>query len=116
MPAFDRTGPRGMGSMTGGGRGMCNPYARPISRRGFDPGVGWGRDRGRGYRHMFWATGLPGWMRSGSDDPWGTPVTTPYNKEQEMVFLKDRAAALKEELDAINSRLRDFDSEGKTPE
>jgi len=26
MPGFDRTGPRGMGPMTGGGRGWCNPY------------------------------------------------------------------------------------------
>ena len=26
MPGFDRTGPRGMGPMTGGGRGFCNPY------------------------------------------------------------------------------------------
>jgi hypothetical protein len=32
MPGFDGTGPRGMGPMTGGGRGFCNPYyagARP---------------------------------------------------------------------------------------
>jgi len=27
MPGFDGTGPRGMGPMTGGGRGWCNPYA-----------------------------------------------------------------------------------------
>ncbi|MDY6843752.1 MAG: DUF5320 domain-containing protein [Thermodesulfobacteriota bacterium] len=26
MPGFDGTGPRGMGPMTGGGRGRCNPY------------------------------------------------------------------------------------------
>lgn len=26
MPGFDGTGPRGMGPMTGGGRGWCNPY------------------------------------------------------------------------------------------
>jgi hypothetical protein len=26
MPAFDGTGPMGMGPMTGGGRGWCNPY------------------------------------------------------------------------------------------
>lgn len=25
MPGFDGTGPRGMGPMTGGGRGFCNP-------------------------------------------------------------------------------------------
>jgi hypothetical protein len=26
MPARDGTGPMGMGPMTGGGRGWCNPY------------------------------------------------------------------------------------------
>ncbi len=26
MPGLDGTGPRGMGPMTGGARGMCNPY------------------------------------------------------------------------------------------
>ncbi|MEW6615812.1 MAG: DUF5320 domain-containing protein [Thermodesulfobacteriota bacterium] len=25
MPGFDGTGPRGLGPMTGGGRGFCNP-------------------------------------------------------------------------------------------
>jgi len=27
MPGFDGTGPSGMGPMTGGGRGLCNPWA-----------------------------------------------------------------------------------------
>ncbi len=26
MPGFDGTGPGGMGSMTGGGRGFCSPW------------------------------------------------------------------------------------------
>lgn len=26
MPGFDGTGPRGLGPMTGGGRGFCSPY------------------------------------------------------------------------------------------
>jgi len=26
MPGFDGTGPRGMGPMTGGGRGFCSPW------------------------------------------------------------------------------------------
>jgi len=26
MPGFNGTGPRGMGPMTGGGRGFCNPH------------------------------------------------------------------------------------------
>jgi len=34
MPGFDRTGPRGMGPMTGGARGHCNPYGRGAYGRG----------------------------------------------------------------------------------
>ena len=114
MPGFDGTGPMGMGSMTGGGRGPCNPYGKSIGRGGSNPRVGWGYGRGRGHRHMFWTTGLPGWMRYGSAGPWRTPSATPYTREQEAGFLRDRAAILKEELDAIDSRLRDFESEEET--
>ena len=50
MPAMDRTGPMGMGPMTGGGRGRCNPYlskVRPPMRgyspfRSFDWGIPYG--------------------------------------------------------------------------
>ena len=31
MPGFDGTGPGGMGPMTGGGRGPCNPYNVPYA-------------------------------------------------------------------------------------
>ena len=116
MPGFDATGPMGMGPMTGGGRGLCNPsalYGRPYSSGGFGHWFGWGRGRGRGYRHGYWATGLPGWMRSGPVGPWGYLPASPYTKEQETELLKDQAAALKDELDAIESRLRDLESEGQ---
>jgi len=119
MPGFDGTGPMGMGPMTGGGRGWCNPsvpYGRPYFSGGFGPWFGWGRGRGRGYRHWYWATGLPGWMRCGPAGPWGYPRVSPYTKEQETEFLRDQAAALKEELDAIESRLRDLESEGQGSE
>lgn len=29
MPGLDRTGPSGRGPMTGGARGLCNPYGSP---------------------------------------------------------------------------------------
>lgn len=62
MPGFDGTGPAGMGPMTGGGRGWCNP-SRSFAYRGYAPffnlvrprrGIGRGLfGRGRG----FWARG-----------------------------------------------------------
>jgi len=82
MPGFDGTGPAGMGPMTGGGRGWCNPtnapsagyrpygapYRVPASpiygyglarlRRGLGQGF---RGRGRGFgRGRGWGRGL-GW-------------------------------------------------------
>jgi len=70
MPGLDGTGPAGMGPMTGGARGWCNPYAygpyrlsyaapvRPYYT-GYSPAYGVGRPRwglGRG----FWRRGLRG--------------------------------------------------------
>ncbi|MCK4450947.1 MAG: DUF5320 domain-containing protein, partial [Anaerolineae bacterium] len=69
MPAGDRTGPMGMGPMTGRAAGFCAGYDAPgyvnaIPGRGFwgrgwrGGGRGWGGG-GRGWRHMYYATGLP---------------------------------------------------------
>ena len=88
MPGFDKTGPMGMGPMTGGARGLCNPYRRPSARMGSMPWLGGGRGRGRGHRNMYWETGLPGWMRSEQFRREGLPFTAPYSKEQEMDLLK----------------------------
>jgi len=53
MPSGDRTGPMGMGPMTGRGAGICTGYptagyANPMSGRGFARGRGGGRGFGRG--------------------------------------------------------------------
>lgn len=42
MPGFDRTGPRGMGPMTGRGMGYCGGGMRCGYGRGFGRGCGWG--------------------------------------------------------------------------
>ncbi|MFC2081993.1 DUF5320 domain-containing protein [Candidatus Bipolaricaulota bacterium] len=59
MPGYDGTGPRGMGAMTGGGRGLCSPagvrrasglrrwFAPRFGRGGFAAG-GYGQNRGPG--------------------------------------------------------------------
>ena len=49
MPGFDGTGPMGMGPMTGGGRGRCNPLW-----------AGYGASSGLGYPYY---GGYPGWPR-----------------------------------------------------
>lgn len=47
MPGFDGTGPRGMGPMTGGGRGFCAVPAYG-ARPGYGTGFGWPARGGRG--------------------------------------------------------------------
>lgn len=100
MPRGDGTGPMGLGPMTGGGRGYC---AVNLSGKGVSPGAGrrfFGRGGGRGYRNCFYATGLPGWMRAQESMPFG------FTKDEELAMLKNQAAYLKDELNAIETRAR----------
>lgn len=106
MPGFDGTGPAGQGPMTGGARGYCGSAAidaggRSIAGRGF-----YGRGGGRGRRNCFYATGTPGWMRS-PRSAWAFGSS----KENELAALKDQAGYLQDELNAIQSRVKDL--EGK---
>lgn len=50
MPGFNRTGPTGVGPMTGGGRGMCITDDRELTERFIRGAIGFGRGLGRG-RH-----------------------------------------------------------------
>jgi hypothetical protein len=83
MPRGDRTGPAGLGPMTGRAAGFCTGYSvpgymNPAWGRGRGRGFGFfgrggrgfgnfgrGRGGGRGWRHWYYATGFPGWMRGG---------------------------------------------------
>lgn len=129
MPAGDRTGPRGMGPMTGRRAGYCAGYdtpgyANPVPARGFGMGRGggwFGRGGGRGWRHWYYATGLPGWARYGHAPAWGAPPPptayhqypygTPPTAEQETEFLKAQAEWLQEQLDAISKRIAELEQE-----
>ena len=114
MPGFDGTGPAGAGPMTGGGRGYCSAgtsygFERPWSRRG----VGFGYKRGRGYRHMYWETGLPRWRRGRPD--LGKPYQDPgYSRDYEISMLKEQSEMLKNELNAIEGRMLELEAEKKS--
>ena len=105
-----------MGPMTGRGAGYCAGYgapgyANPIPGRGF----GMGRRRGgggRGWRHQYYATGLPGWARFGYAPAWAnSPYAAPPAPEQETEFLKAQADALKQQLDAVSRRIAELEQE-----
>ncbi|HIC89478.1 MAG TPA: hypothetical protein EYP04_08760 [Anaerolineae bacterium] len=78
MPALDRTGPAGLGPMTGGGRGWCNPYSPLYAGVGFAPYSPyrawyaywsyWGPPRAYGFRRLAWPWGRRFWGRSAG---WG---------------------------------------------
>ena len=127
MPAGDGTGPRGMGPMTGRGAGYCAGHgipghANPVPGRGF--GMGWGRGggwgggwgRGRGWRNMYYATGLPGWARFGYAPAWGAPPAPAYGPcagpptpEQETEYLRAQAEWLQQQLDGISQRIAELE-------
>jgi hypothetical protein len=55
---------------------------------------------GRGRRNMFYATGLPGWLRFG-----GGAVAP----QDEATTLKAQAEALQRQVEAINKRIADLE-------
>lgn len=90
MPRGNGTGPMGYGPMSGRGMGFCAGYNVP----GCMNGHGFGMHRG--YRHMFYATGVPGWARFG-------------NAKDEKSYLKAQAQYLEDQLKYIKDRLNDLE-------
>jgi hypothetical protein len=91
---------------------MCP--AAPTRRRALATGSG--RGGGRGWRHWYYATGLPGWARAGYAPAWGAapyqapPAPTP---EQEASLLKAQAENLRAALEQIEKRLADIEADAK---
>lgn len=75
MPRGDGTGPQGMGPA----------------------GFGCGFGRGRGFRRMFYATGVPGWTRYGYADA---------NGESEKATLKKQANLLEKQFEQVKNVFR----------
>lgn len=114
MPGFDRTGPRGMGPMTGGGRGFCNPRGiRPAYQgygfgfRGASPAwpyIG----RGRGGLPRCW---YPAALGEGTANV--TPPVASYqpSPREELDFLKEQSNAMKREMEAIERRIQELEKQ-----
>jgi hypothetical protein len=94
-------------------------YANPMLGRGFGwggrgRGFGGGRGRGfggggRGWRNMFWATGMPGWARFGTfpGPGMGAPVYgAGMTRSEEVEVLKQQAEYFKANLEDIERRLQ----------
>jgi hypothetical protein len=127
MPGGDRTGPAGMGPMTGRAAGYCAGYPvpgfmNPILGRGF---WGSGRGGGRGWRNWYYATGLTGWQRASFGMPaLGSPPAYPLpyaaqpfaqgmTKEQELDMLKGQAEYFEDTLEGIKKRMVELEAEAE---
>ena len=126
MPGGDRTGPAGMGPMTGRAAGYCAGYgtsgfANPVQGRGYGRGFGPGRRGGWGRRYGFYATGLPGWQQAaygfpvyGGNMPYSpAPYTARVSKEDELNALKDQAEYFEDSLQGIKKRMAELEKESK---
>lgn len=103
MPRGDRTGPVGNGPMTGRRAGYCAGFGAPGFVNPAAPGQGFGfgfRGGGRGWRNMFYATGLPGWQR------FSYTLMAP---QEEAESLKAQSTWLKDQLDAIDKRIKELE-------
>ena len=88
MPRGDRTGPAGMGPMTGRGMGYCGAgYGSGLGR-----GMGYGRGFGRGIGRMGYG-----------------PVFTPqYGSVDEKAVMADQVKFLEEELEIAKKQLENL--------
>ena len=119
MPRGDRTGPMGMGPMTGRGMGLCAGYDVPGYMNpgpGYGRGMAYGRGRGIG-RGMAWGRGRgAGWFA-----PPAYGYATPYygppryaNPEDERAFIEEELKDLKAHMEAMEKRLGELKGKGES--
>jgi len=142
MPGGDRTGPMGLGPMTGRAAGLCAGYPAPgymssgFGRGSYGRGRGFGRGGGWGRRNWFHATGLTGWQRAAygypsyggtypyggypsyaGTVPYGAPYTAPHGPtvttQQELDELKGQAEYFEDAMNGISKRIAELEAEIK---
>lgn len=111
MPGGDRTGPSGMGPMTGRGAGFCAGSARPGWSNRFG---GWGRGffggrrgGGFGFRGAWRGYGMPGIPQEPAYGP------APVDEKQ---WIQERARQLESELEELRRRMDAMNAESKDTE
>ena len=114
MPRGDRTGPDGMGQMTGRGLGYCAGYDSPGFTRGIPRGgAGYGRGVGRGYGRGF-RGGLGYNQRGFYPDQYPTyPQPGNYSNVSEKTLIENEIKIIGEQLKALETRLAELSKEKK---
>jgi len=124
MPRGDRTGPSGMGPMTGRAAGYCAGYSapgymNPFGGRGlgFARGFrGGGRGYGRGFGFYVPVTPYVNPMYAGYNPAPGSapqyisPEAPDYSASHELEMLKNQADYLLSTLDGIKKRIEELEA------
>lgn len=106
MPGFNGTGPLGRGPLTGRGSGYCMGYVAPGSPRGLRHSGGGGRGR----RHCYYETGLPGRARtSRAAAVSGALYAPPAAGEDELAMLQEQASHLESALEQAKKRIGELE-------
>jgi hypothetical protein len=107
MPGFDRTGPLGMGPMTGGGRGLCGSRSgRMGGYRGFGMGF-----RGFSPPWPYIGRGRGGYARCWYPGFYGVPAYPYPTREQDIDDLKSQAEAMREQLAQVEDQIKQMTKE-----
>lgn len=108
MPGFNGMGPSGQGPMTGHGRGYCimplEDYKKQLAKRSISGFCGFGR----GWRNMYFATGLPGWARGKRNScafGMGTQINPDVYAKNDFDLLKQEFELLKTRLDSLQEQI-----------
>ncbi len=114
MPLGDRTGPAGLGPMTGRAAGYCAGYSgpgymNPVPGRGF--GRGWGKGFGWG-RGFGWGAGYPYGAHYGYAAPYPA-YSEKISPQQEITMLSEQAKALENELEAVKKKIKELKADTK---
>ena len=113
MPRGNRTGPTGMGAMTGRGAGYCagfmTPgYMNPQAGGGRGRGCGLGRGRGGGGRGMGGGFGRGMGVGFGR----GAAAAAALAPEQERTVLRNQLAGLEQTVAELRQRLSELKDDG----
>ena len=121
MPRGDRTGPAGMGPMTGRAYGYCSGHGAPgyVTAPGPGMGMAWGYGGGRG-RGGF-GQGMGRGRNRGFGPAYGGPygggygpyAAAPVSEENRVAFLKDEMAALEERRNFLQRELEAMDKQAE---
>jgi len=121
MPGGDRTGPQGMGPMTGRAAGYCagynvpgymNPYGgRGMGYGGMMGGRGGGFGRGRGFGRYV-PPAVPAAYPAVPAVPQPGFGAAPYDESAELEALRMQAQSLESTLSGIQKRIEALETQG----